>query len=301
MKAGRAGGGDRQWPFGSVGVDQGDCSVGEPPVAVFEVHVLFDRREPVRGAVGVLLLCLATDLGEPVTTLLLIHHEQRVGRPVRASQRHRQPGHEHLLDLAAPARQSRNRLADAGPQAPGVIADRNPLIGHDFDAAAFHLDPARRHPDLVVAQDVVRHPVSVRAAVRPGVFQRCVETSAQFHVERDRRMLGGVQAHPDGPQRFDDLIVNRPDFGARRRRRQPAARAHRPLFGAAAHTGGTVEDAAVGVLPDPEDDLQRVVARVRDRPDLLRPRRVRLAHRGECVNDLMGEQLILGHQGAVVR
>src|ERR1700684_1071818 len=34
VKAGRAGGGDRQWAFGSVGVDQGDRSVGEPPVGV---------------------------------------------------------------------------------------------------------------------------------------------------------------------------------------------------------------------------------------------------------------------------
>src|SRR6202012_4547950 len=75
VKAGRARCGDRQWTLGTIGVDQRDRSVGEPPVAVFAVHVLFDRREPVRGAVGVLLLSLATDPGEAFSTLLLIHHE----------------------------------------------------------------------------------------------------------------------------------------------------------------------------------------------------------------------------------
>ena len=77
--------------------------------------------------------------------------------------------------------------------------------------------------------------------------------------------------------------------------------AHRPLLGAAAYAGRPVEDAAVGVLADAENDLQRVVAGMRDRPDLLRPRRIRLADRGERVDDLMGEQFVLGHQRAVVR
>ena len=35
---------------------------------------------------------------------------------------------------------------------------------------------------------------------------------------------------------------------------------------------------------------------MRDRPDLLRPRRIGLAHCGESVHDLMGQQFILGHQ-----
>jgi hypothetical protein len=59
-----------------------------------------------------LLLGLATYLGEPVTALLLIHDEQRVGRSVGAGQRHRRPGHQHLLDLPAAARQARDRLTD---------------------------------------------------------------------------------------------------------------------------------------------------------------------------------------------
>ena len=114
-------------------------------------------------------------------------------------------------------------------------------------------------------------------------------------------MLGRVEAHPDRPQRFDHPVVNGPDVGARRIRRQPTPGTHRPLFGASAHAGGAVENAAVGVLSDAEHDLQRVVARVRDRPDLLRPRRIRLAHRRERVHDLVGEQFVLGHQRAVVR
>ncbi len=53
----------------------------EPAVVILKVHILFHRHEPVRGAVVVLLLCLATDLEEAVAALFLIHHEQRVARP----------------------------------------------------------------------------------------------------------------------------------------------------------------------------------------------------------------------------
>src|ERR1700733_2224771 len=74
VKAGGARCGDRQWAFGTIGVGQGDRSVGKPPVVVFEMHVLFDRRESVRRAVGVLLLSLAPYFGEAVAALLLIHH-----------------------------------------------------------------------------------------------------------------------------------------------------------------------------------------------------------------------------------
>ena len=166
---------------------------------------------------------------------------------------------------------------------------------------ALDLHPARRHTDLVVAQHVVGDAVAVGAAVRPRVLQCRVEAAAQLDVERDRGVLGGIEAHLDRPQRFDHAVVDRPDVGARRVRRQPPPGAHRPLFGAAAHTGRPVENTAVGVLADPEHDLQRVVAGVGDRPDLLRPRRIRLADRRERVDDLMGEQFVLGHQRAVVR
>ena len=194
-----------------------------------------------------------------------------------------------------------NRLADSRSQAPGVIPYRNPLVGFDFGARALDLHPARRHADLVVAQHIVGDAVAVGAAVRPRVLQCGVEAAAQLDVESDRGVLGGIEAHLDRPQRFDHPVVDGPDIGARRVRRQPPPGPHRPLLGAAAHTRRPVENPAVGVLADPEDDLQRVVARVGDRPDLLRPRRIRLADRREGVDDLMGEQFVLGHQCAVVR
>ena len=90
------------------------------------------------------------------------------------------------------------------------------LSGSDFGAVALHLDPAGRHADLVVAQHVVRHPVSVGAAIGPRIFQRRIEAAAQLDVECDRSMFGRVKAHLDGAQRFDNAIVNRPDIGARR-------------------------------------------------------------------------------------
>ena len=56
---------------------------GEAAIVVLEVHVLLDRHEPVRCAVVVLLFGLATDFEEAVAAFFLVHHEQRVARPVR--------------------------------------------------------------------------------------------------------------------------------------------------------------------------------------------------------------------------
>ena len=205
------------------------------------------------------------------------------------------------LILRPPRGRPGNRLADAGPKAPRVVADRNPLVRFDFGALALDLHPAGCHTDLVVAQHVVGDAVAVRTAVRPRVLERGREAAAQDDVERDRGVLVGVEADLDVTQRFDHAVVDRPDVGARGVRRQPASGAYRPLFGAAAYSGRTVEHTTVGVLSDPEDDLQRVVARVRDRPDLLGPRRIRLADGGEGVDDLVREKFVLGHQPAVVR
>ena len=142
--------------------------------------------------------------------------------------------------------------------------------------------------------------VPVGAAIGPRILECRIEVAAQLDVECDRGMFGRVEAHLDGAQRFDDAVVNRPDVGARRVGRQSPPGPHRPLFGAATHTGGSVENPAVGVLADAEDDLQRVVARMRDCPDLLRPRWIRLGDGGERVDDLVGEQFIFGDQTAVI-
>ena len=130
----------------------------------------------MRATVGVLLLCLATDLAVSVAALLLIEHEQRIRRPVRTCQRHRQPCHEHLVDpVPAPAGQPGDRLADAGPQAPGVVADRDPLLRRELGALTLDLDPAGRDADLAVAQHVVGDAVAVGAPVRPRILQRRAE------------------------------------------------------------------------------------------------------------------------------
>ena len=62
-----------------------------------------------------------------------------------------------------------------------------------------------RDADLVVAQHIVGDAVPVGAAVRPRVFQRCAETAAQLDVERDRGVLGRVEAAPGSPRAVRQL------------------------------------------------------------------------------------------------
>src|SRR6478609_6429690 len=167
VESGRARSRDGEGTFGAVTVDQGDGAVGEAPVVVAEIKVLLDGDESVRRTVGVLLFCLATGLAEAVTPLLLVEHEQRIGRPILTRQCHGQPRHEHLVDpVPASPGQSGDRLADTGAQAPRVVADGDPLVGCDLGALTVHLDPPRRHPDLVVPQHIVSHPVAVGAPIR---------------------------------------------------------------------------------------------------------------------------------------
>ena len=161
-------------------------------------------------------------------------------------------------------------------------------------------NPARGNADLVVAQHIVGHAVSVGAAVGPRVFQRRGEAAPHDHVECDGGVLCLVEADPDGSQRLDHAVVNGSDIGARRVRRQPPAAANGPLLGRPAHARGAVEDPPVGVLADAEDQLQRVVARMGRGPDLFRPGRIRLAYRRERVHDLVGQRLIFGEQVSVI-
>ena len=88
----------------------------------------------------------------------------------------------------------------------------------------------------MVAQHIMGHPVSVGAAVGPGVFHRRGEAAAHDHVECDRGVFGLVEADADGSQRLDHAVVNGSDIGARRVRGQPPTAAHGPLLGAARHT-----------------------------------------------------------------
>ena len=113
-------------------------------------------------------------------------------------------------------------------------------------------------------------------------------------------MLVLIEAYPNGAQRLDDLVMDRSDLGAGWIRRKTSPGAHRPLFCAPAHSGRSIEDPAVGVFPDSEHHLQGIVTGVCGCPDLLRPGWVRLTDSRECVNDLVGEELILGHQISIV-
>ncbi len=152
-----------------------------------------------------------------------------------------------------------------------MVSDRNPVIVAEFGAFAAYVHPARRNANLVVAQHVMCDAVAIRTAIRPRVFQRRREFSPQQHVERDRRMLAGLQPQPDRLEGFDDFIVNWSHVGARWIRRQPPSRPHSPLLVSTTDTGCAVEHTAVGVFADSEDDLQAVVAGMRHRPNLLRP------------------------------
>ena len=108
------------------------------------------------------------------------------------------------------------------------------------------------------------------------------EAAAQLHVEGDGGVLRRIEAHPNRPQRFDDPVVDGPDVGARGIRRQstPARTVHCSV---PRHTPQAPSKTPRLVYGDAEDDLQRVVTGMRDRPDLLRPRRIRLAYRREGV------------------
>src|SRR5690625_3098637 len=111
----------------------------------------------------------------------------------------------------------------------------------------------------MIANYVVSHPVAVRTAVWPRILQCRSELTLQQDVECDGDMSIVVETDTHGLQRFNDLILDRAHFGAGRVRRQPSTGTDRPLFGAPTHPGGPVEDAAIRVLADTEDHLQRVV------------------------------------------
>src|SRR6478735_3307505 len=177
-----------QRPSGAVGVDQRDRAADETTVVVAEAEVLVGGDEPV-GALRGLLLGLRPLLDPPVTDLALVEGEQRVPAPVVAFEKHREPGDQRLLGPAGPG-QAGDGQADARAQAPGVVADGDPLGGVDLDALAFHLDPTLGHPDLVVALGEVRDAEPVGAAVGPGLLQRRREEAPPREVERDRRVLG---------------------------------------------------------------------------------------------------------------
>ena len=76
-----------------------------------------------------------------------------------------------------------------------MVADRDPAVGVDFGSHAFDFRPAGCDADLVVAQHVVGYPKPVRAAVRPWIFKRRIETATHHYVECDGGVLGGIETH----------------------------------------------------------------------------------------------------------
>ena len=157
---------------------------------------------------------------------------------------------------------------------------------------AVDVDPTVRGADVVVARDVGVDAPAVARAVHLVVLEHGGNDAFEDPLERDRLHVVGVEREPDAPHRLEHLVVHRPDRGGVAVGAELAARAHRPLLGAARHAGVRIHHAAVRVLAEPEPERERAVARGGHRADLLGPGSIGLRHGRERVDDLVGEQLV---------
>ncbi len=94
------------------------------------------------------------------------------------------------------------------------------------------------------------------------------------------------------------LVVDGPDDGGLGVGGETSAGPDGHLLDAARDPGVAVHDVAVGVLPEPETELQAPVLGRRHGADLLGPRRIARGHDGEGVGDLVGEAFVAGDEGS---
>jgi len=103
------------------------------------------------------------------------------------------------------------RRTDVVADAPGVVPRAHPRRRVHLGARPVDLHPARRHADLVVADEVGRHPELV-AQVRALLHPRR-DRSGELDVEGDGLDVVGLEHEPHPLHRFEHLVADRAHGG----------------------------------------------------------------------------------------
>src|SRR5258706_424586 len=231
---------------------------------------------------------------------LLRHVVEVVRDPLSArSHQHERAPDEHELafaefHVAEIRRRAHVRIVGTHVEAntPAVVAILGPLFGDDLDPLTHDLDPAARHSDLVVADDIGADAEPVALALLVPIFEERRHPRAEGHIVGDRLDLVASERVANLLERLDDLVSERPDAGESRVVAQLAIRADGPLLAAARYGGPAIHDAAVVVAAESEVDRELPVLAHHRRPDLLGPTEIRGPRRAERSDDLGIDQLV---------